>query len=309
MFPSEGGRANLSQIVFLGARSVCFDLARCLSSWWMVERLYQNDKKNNKKQLSMTAVIGFVLRVSFSFCVVLVQRICFIFTCSWFPILVYCSSFIIINTIALFYIFCFLSLFILLFFFFSTSSSWSSSLSSFLHPDMISIMLFCCCHSDLIVVVVVRSDLIVVIVVVVVVVCLFVWLFVWLLLWLLCSLLLLLWCCCCCCCYCYVVVVVVVVVCYVVVVVVVVCCVIVVVCYVVLVVGLICCFGVVVLLFCWYSRAVFVVVVVIVNCFLICSATIYSVLYTIKMMTYHQRCLLLLVKVSFILLLFCYVGV
>ena len=65
--------------VFFGALSFCFDLAHCLSSWWKVERLYQNNKKKENKKQSMTAIIGFVIFVSFSYCVVLVQRFCFIF--------------------------------------------------------------------------------------------------------------------------------------------------------------------------------------------------------------------------------------
>ena len=48
--PVWGGARNVTNWFFLGGAFLLFwfDLARCLSSWWMVERLYQNDKKKEK---------------------------------------------------------------------------------------------------------------------------------------------------------------------------------------------------------------------------------------------------------------------
>ena len=53
VFPSEGGCTNLWNLCFFGLFPFVFDLVRCLSSWWMVERVYQNNKK---KQTKRTAI-------------------------------------------------------------------------------------------------------------------------------------------------------------------------------------------------------------------------------------------------------------
>ena len=71
-----------------------------------VVREEEEEQKKEKRQ-SMTAIIGFVIFVSFSFSVVLVQRFCFIsymLMHSYYCFLSHHSSFIIINTMFLFYI-------------------------------------------------------------------------------------------------------------------------------------------------------------------------------------------------------------
>ena len=78
MFPSQGVRANLSQICVFWSSFFWILLAACLhDGWW--RRCTRRRRRKGKQKQSMTATIGFGIFVSFSFSVVLVQRFCYIY--------------------------------------------------------------------------------------------------------------------------------------------------------------------------------------------------------------------------------------
>ena len=140
------------KFVFFWLFPFVFDLARCLSSWWMVERLHQNNKKNKQTPMNDTNFWFCSFCVFFFLCCTQANHsaiMFYILHAHGFLLLFSFSSFIIINllpySIFLLFVLCFFLIFflIILIIFYS----------SYFHSNFIFNMLFCFCGSDFIVVV------------------------------------------------------------------------------------------------------------------------------------------------------------